>query len=397
MFVGQQLANIRQMNELSRSELAQKLNITEQAVWQYENGYTSPKLDVILRLAELFDVRSKYFYQRTELYNVINEKTIAYRSVKKNNMQKVNAERLFLEQLELLLIYIEKSVKLPTNQILFLRESALKLIADSEILDKSDKYEVIEKIAALAREKIGLEGSNNNNLLFHVEKRGAFIIEKTLDHDTDGYSTWTLYDRPFIVLNRNRKTATRRNFDIAHELGHLILHYKENFQALDKKSYNELEKEAHHFASCFLLPRENILSDLNFITKISNPKSYVDLKRKWNVSIAALGRRAYGLKVMSYQQYRHFNALLRRYDYLKNEPLDNEIVIIKPGKIRSLLKHTLDKGVITPQSFIDDFNLNLTKVVSVLNLESDFFNEYLETKKSFNFTEVKGTKTNSNM
>ena len=37
MFYGEKLSSLRKLNGLSRKELADKLNITEQAVWQYEN------------------------------------------------------------------------------------------------------------------------------------------------------------------------------------------------------------------------------------------------------------------------------------------------------------------------------------------------------------------------
>lgn len=61
MFIGKSLTNIRILNELSRSQLAEELGITEQAVWQYENGYVSPKLEVVNKMKTLFKVKSAYF------------------------------------------------------------------------------------------------------------------------------------------------------------------------------------------------------------------------------------------------------------------------------------------------------------------------------------------------
>lgn len=43
MFIGKNLTNLRTMHGYSRKQLADLLSVTEQAVWQYENGYTSPK------------------------------------------------------------------------------------------------------------------------------------------------------------------------------------------------------------------------------------------------------------------------------------------------------------------------------------------------------------------
>ncbi|GGD02283.1 spr1629 family repressor/antitoxin [Pontibacillus salipaludis] len=389
MFVGQQLVNLRSMNEMSRAELAQKLGITEQAIWQYEKGYTSPKMEIILNLSNIFDVKSKYFYQENNAFNIVNEKHIAYRSIEKNNMQKVNAEKSYLEQIELLLVYIEKTIKHPPNKLLSLRNNSQRIMGEHFNKDNFNKEKIIEELASNARVTLGLNSTYNNNLIFHIEKNGAFVLEKPMDVNTDGYSTWTIHDRPYIVLNSNHKTAVRRNFDLAHELGHLVMHYNEDFQAIDKNSYNKMEKEAHLFAASFLLPKDEFLNDIQFISKVSNPKSYIDLKRKWNVSIAAMGKRVYSLNQMSYQQYRHFNALLRRYGFVKHEPLDNEIDVIKPGKIRSLMTHVLEKKVITPYDLSNKFNLNLSKISSLLDLEPNFFNQYLTPQKEYNFIEIK--------
>lgn len=43
----------------------------------------------------------------------------------------------------------------------------------------------------------------------------------------------------------------RRNFDLAHELGHLLLHPYVDFSLLDKNERQQVEREADYFASCF--------------------------------------------------------------------------------------------------------------------------------------------------
>lgn len=39
------------------------LSVTEQTVWQYENYYTSPKMEIVNNLKSIFQVKSKYFYK----------------------------------------------------------------------------------------------------------------------------------------------------------------------------------------------------------------------------------------------------------------------------------------------------------------------------------------------
>ncbi|HEM1995979.1 TPA: helix-turn-helix transcriptional regulator, partial [Listeria monocytogenes] len=54
MFFGEKLRSVRELNGLSRKELADKLNLSEQAIWQYENQYTVPKFEVVNELKGVF-------------------------------------------------------------------------------------------------------------------------------------------------------------------------------------------------------------------------------------------------------------------------------------------------------------------------------------------------------
>lgn len=67
MFYGEKLSSLRKLNGLSRKELADKLNITEQAVWQYENGLMLPRIEILNQLRGLFNVETKYFFRLATL------------------------------------------------------------------------------------------------------------------------------------------------------------------------------------------------------------------------------------------------------------------------------------------------------------------------------------------
>lgn len=64
MFYGEKMKEIRELNGLSRKELAEKLEITEQAVWQYENEKVLPRIEILNKLREFFDVETRYFLRR---------------------------------------------------------------------------------------------------------------------------------------------------------------------------------------------------------------------------------------------------------------------------------------------------------------------------------------------
>lgn len=352
------------------------LDITEQSVWQYENGYMSPKLEIVNELKKIFRVKNKYFYSEDFLDNngnlKIDQKHIAYRAEIINSAQKTQAEAKHVEYISAFMKIIEQELHYPKNEILVLRDKVLKYVLES----KEDRKIKIKKVAKFAREYLGLDNNNNTNLLFLLEKKGAFIFEKAIGDRIDAYSLWSEDGRPFIILGNLKKSAARRNFDLAHELGHLLLHYKVEFATLDKKSHREHELEAHLFAGAFLLPEEEFTADFNMLPKKSNPNSYIDLKKKWCVSIQALAHRAYTLNLLENQQYRYFHMSINKNGYKKSEPLDDELKVTRPGKIRSILQLLFDKNYLTLDALLDNMKVEIEFLSNLLGIEDEFFNKY---------------------
>jgi hypothetical protein len=102
--------------------------------------------------------------------------------------------------------------------------------------------------------------------------------------------------RPMVFLSTDRGAlASRRRFDAAHELAHLIAHG--GCEVGDPA----LEDVADRFASAFLLPAAPFRSECP--TRLSWP-ALRDLKRRWGVSLLAIVRRAYDLGIYSEATYR---------------------------------------------------------------------------------------------
>lgn len=225
MFIGENLANLRIMHGYSRKQLSEKLNVTEQAIWQYENNYTSPKMQIVNDLKSIFNVKSKFFYKSDVLNRYcepsnIPVMNIAYRSKIKNVISKTQAEAKHIEYLDSFVNYLTTKLSLPTQRIIQLRDEVINYLNTT-----SDDREVqISTVAEIARSKLGFRDDTNDDLMFLVEKSGIFIFEKAIGEEIDAYSLWTNSDRPFIILGNMKRSSVRRNFDIAHELGHLLLH-----------------------------------------------------------------------------------------------------------------------------------------------------------------------------
>lgn len=391
MFIGKSLTNIRILNELSRSQLAEELGITEQAVWQYENGYVSPKLEVVNKMKTLFKVKSAYFFREDLLENGqpenIRIERIAYRSESINTAMKTQSELMHVKFLDAFIKKIGQKIKYPKNEILSLRKQVLEYLNSNQDVERELQ---IRFIAQLARKHIKLSDDNNKNFLFHLEKSGVFIFEKSIGETIDAYSLWTEDDIPYIVLGNIKKSAARRNFDLAHELGHLLLHYKTEFNMLDKPSYKIKEDEAHLFASEFLMPMEAFTEDVSKINKVSNPDAYRELKEKWLVSLQAMAMRARNLELITHQQFRYFFMSINKNGYRKEEPLDAILTIEKPMKVRSILQLILDKKLIDLEQLTEELKVDIKFIASITGIEDGFFVKYLENnQQSFSINDLK--------
>lgn len=373
MFVGANLADVRILHGLTRKQLADMLGVTEQAVWQYENDYVSPKLEVFNELKRIFSVKSKYFFQPEFLNkyktDVVDHNNIAYRSSMIRSVQKTQFEAAHIEKLIAFLKFINKNLQFPINRISELRDNVIKDFGDN-------RKENINKIANYAREFLALDQGGNDDLLFLLEKNGAFVFEKAIGDKIDAYSLWTIDDQPYIMLGNLKKSAARRNFDLAHELGHLLLHYKVEFPLLDKKSMREYEHEANMFAGEFLLPESEFVNDFQYISRVSHPDSYIEMKQKWMVSIQALAFRAQYLDLISYQQYRYFNIMLNRLKYKEIEPLDKALPLPRPGKLRSILQLLFENEYFSLDWLLDSLGVDVEYLMNLTGIDSEFFKQY---------------------
>ncbi|OTN75176.1 hypothetical protein A5886_000246 [Enterococcus sp. 8G7_MSG3316] len=365
MFHGKNLQVARMLQGLSRKELGEKLNVSEQSIWQFEKQMIEPSFENILRMKDILQVRSDYFFEAFVIEQTFFETNVAYRKADASSRKKTNSEVVYLNVAVKIIKYLEAFVNVPPTTLVTLRNEG------SRGIFTGCSNEQIEAFAAHARLFLGIQ-QDNSNLLLALEKSGIYVLEKNVGGKADAYSAWSIDDVPIIVLGI-KKSAVRRNFDLAHELGHLILHPHVDFGALDKNERQEKEREADYFASCFLLPREIMQDEYNQIKKISNPDSYAQLKLKYHVSIQALEMRAYKLGFLTPQQHSYFYRQIALRDYRTEEPFDREIILKRPGKIRSIFNLILNNKLTDLQNIENDFKCQRKLLEEMFSIESAFF------------------------
>lgn len=63
MSIGDRIKEAREHKNLSRSELAEKANVTISAISNYENSISSPKEPVLLKLMDILDIDANFLFQ----------------------------------------------------------------------------------------------------------------------------------------------------------------------------------------------------------------------------------------------------------------------------------------------------------------------------------------------
>ena len=126
----------------------------------------------------------------------------------------------------------------------------------------------------------------------------------------DAFSLWEDV-QPFIFLAR-RRTPEGTRFDLAHELGHLLLHSKSN-----PDSATNRENEANEFAAEFLIPTDVVHATIRPYPSLDD---ILRLKSKLKVSAMAALMAVSKAGKLSDNQFRQYAGILSSRGFRTGEP-----------------------------------------------------------------------------
>ncbi len=72
IMLAERIRELRLENGLSQKELGEKINSTSKNIWAYENKISTPPVDVLVRLADYFDVTTDYLLGREDACGVVS-------------------------------------------------------------------------------------------------------------------------------------------------------------------------------------------------------------------------------------------------------------------------------------------------------------------------------------
>lgn len=282
-FNGAQLRLARHFWGKTLNDVAIEIDKTRQYVSQLETGKAKPRSDdpIVLSLADSLQVMPAFFYKSAG--NLLSEDQAHFRKLattKTSTRQRVLAMGTIFDQV---VEFIDTKVKLP----------------DVDFPDESGAHtaEEIELAAERVRRHWSLGVGPIAHMVRLVERAGAVVaFFNGASTEVDALSITSR--RPVIVRNDAKASPFRMRFDIAHELGHLVLH--EGHVTGDRKT----ESEANRFASAFLLPRSTFLKVFPKRGTRIDWAGIRALKLEFQVSKAAILYRAKSLELLDDGQYR---------------------------------------------------------------------------------------------
>ena len=224
-------------------------------------------------------------------------------------------------------------------------------------VDSEQAIKEIEKLSKLVREYWNLGNGPIENLQYVLQSNGIIVTGfRDVDIGIDAFSQQITIDGKMvyiIALSIGTKPIERLRFDMAHELGHILMHtWGEDNEEISKDEFNVREKQANMFASALLLPKETFSKSISAYP--TNIDYYLALKKKWKVSMQAMMYRTRQLDIISANQFQYMMRIMSKNRYRTHEPGD------KPGEIgdtifQAALDMLFEGGYLTVRELLKEF------------------------------------------
>lgn len=306
----------RESRGLTQDELARQLSIGQGTLSKYETGVSTPPEEAVFELGASLRYPLAFFYQEGRPYGF---PPFHYRKRKKLSAKalgrivaEMNIRRMHIKNLII-------SFGLKTNR--FIPE-----VNRDEFQGKSKRRPTIEDVARSVREFWMLPDGPVANLMETIEENGGIVVPCDFQTDLIDAMSQRIDGMPVLFFINTNSPADRVRHTLAHELGHMVLH------TTDLKDDDGMEDEADEFAGAFLLPADEVRSQLRRfdLRHLANMKGY------WKVSMASIAVRAQRLGLITPYQSKMFWIEMGKLGYRKREP--NE----PPREIPSLLRQMVE-------------------------------------------------------
>lgn len=372
-FYGERLRNARMFRGLTLTELAKRTEISKQSLSLYENNNNVPDYSRVRALAAELNFPFEYFFQKDNYMS--KTETTYFRSFASATKKDRTAQSIKLE-------YVAKMYEILLEYISFpeMNLPSIDFVGYDDVFEceSIDAVQEIENIADQVREYWGIGSAPIKDLQYLLEKNGIIVTGFDTNEDKiDAFSQRTIVandDVYFIAVALGDRPEGRIRFDMAHELGHILLHpWSEDLETITKEEFKARERQANMFASAFLLPKESFGKDVaSYPTDL---KYYQFLKNKWKVSIQAMIYRAHQLDIISDNQYQYLMRQVSKNGWRLKEPGDVPY-LLNENIFQGAIDILIEQNIFTAKEILNLFKKNGVTLYSqdmeeLLNLRQD--------------------------
>ena len=190
-----------------------------------------------------------------------------------------------------------------------------------------------KEVARRTRLFLGIQKGPIENFVKTIERHGIIVIFlEDAPEKFFGVTMFTNKSVPVIFINGD-KSGDNKRFTLGHELGHLVMHLREDVYSLDEK---DMDKEADAFSSEFNMPEQECRGDLLNVKY----KDLPTIKMYWKLSKAAICYKAKEMGMLGDSQYRYYMMQLSKSGQRKKET--EYIDIDDPSLLRKIIKVHLE-------------------------------------------------------
>jgi len=332
LFAGDRLTLARQLAGLRKSELAARIQRSATAVAAWETGAKRPTAANVSELAIGLGVAPSFFAPRGAAL-VADNAVPHFRSLRSTS-QKARDQAFAYGLIAVdIANAIEKHIEFPNVDV------------PPVHVDVDATGDEPEQAARAVRTAWGLGSGPLKHLVRLVEHHGVLVVFSPQQASTvDAYS-FDSFARPVIVLNPVKQDYYRQRFDVAHELGHLVMHHDA------EPGSRAVEEQANRFAAEFLMPADEVRAQLPTSMGARTWDALGALKEEWGVSLQALLFRARRLGCLSDVSYRNAMVTLSQRGWRRHEP--GLVTAIEQPSMLPRSIEVMDGAGITRDSLVD--------------------------------------------
>jgi len=359
MSLAERLRYARNAMNLTLAEVEQRTDIGVSTLSEFETAKREPKLTQLKQLADQYKRSIGFFLDEAEL----QPEVVLWRA----RPTSPQAEEIQAQLLELAEQYHSLEVWCGDRQ-----DFELPVASGS-----SDAFTYLdaEKLAHRVRNDLGL-GERPGQTLLRVLEEVCKVKVFHLPFEPTGSAACTLSERyDAAILLNSKNVRWRRNFDLAHELFHLLtwrIFRLPGSEASVEPTAQE-ERFANRFASSLLMPQDALQLAVDTRRAARTKLGFDDLfeiARQFDVSLAALLWRmksVYGIPEERVQELLdHFHIQVSFWD-----DRERDTPPVRPLRFQALARQALRKGLMSAGRYAAYLGISRREASQVVQQDAD--------------------------